>query len=89
MNEDVKDLHRKIDKLDGRLDNVDKTLVAQHESLKLHMYRTDQNEERIKNIEDAIMPIMKHVSHVEGGLKLLGIVSIVFSIALTLYKFLI
>lgn len=57
-------------KLDDRLDSVDKTLVKQEANLSEHMRRTAL-------LEDEIKPLKKHVWMFEGGLKLLGIISLV------------
>ena len=45
MSDEIND---KLDKLDARLDEMDKTLVSQHESLKHHMYRTEIAEKRLE-----------------------------------------
>lgn len=69
----------KLDKLDDRLDSVDKTLVKQEANLGEHMRRTALLEEDLK-------PIKKHVGHVEGGLKLLGILSLILGILFSIGK---
>lgn len=58
-------LENKMDQVDGRLNSMDKTLVKQEENLKEHIRRTEI-------LENELKPIKKHVSHIEGGLKLLG-----------------
>lgn len=60
----------KLDKLDDRLDSMDKTLVKQEVNLKEHMRRTAL-------LEDELKPVKKHVSHVEGAFKLLGALSLI------------
>jgi hypothetical protein len=59
----------KLDKLDSHLDNVDKTLVRQEAQLAHHIRRTEL-------LEEALQPIQKHVSMVEGALKFLGVLSV-------------
>ena len=59
-----------LDKLDSRLDSVDKTLVKQEENLKEHMRRTDllekQHNSMQKNIHEELEPIKNHVNQVKG-----------------------
>lgn len=57
----------KIDKLDDRLDKIDVTLAAQHESLKLHMKRSDMLEASIKPLE-TFMDRIKFVGAILGML---------------------
>jgi hypothetical protein len=73
----------KLDKLDSHLDNVDKTLVRQEEQLANHIRRTEL-------LEEALQPIQKHVSMVEGALKFLGVISVAVGIGvgiITIIKF--
>jgi len=65
------------------LASVDITLVKQEESLKHHIYRTGLAEKRLQHIEDGLEPIKAHVSRVDGGLKMLGILSLVLGIIAT------
>lgn len=59
----------KIDNILDRLNSIDTTLAAQHESLKDHMRRTEL-------LENEVKPLQKHVSMVEGALKFLGVLSV-------------
>lgn len=88
MDNDFKRIYEKLDKIADRLNEIDKTLVKQEGNLQKHMLRTDQNEQMIKLISDALKPVVKHVSHVEGGLKLLGVLSLIAGIVLTVSKIL-
>lgn len=81
----INDIDRKIDKhsidSDKRLDKIEKVLVAQEVNLKEHMRRSDNLEKLINIInENEIKPLRKHVSMVEGALKLLGVLSILASL---------
>ena len=73
MSDDLKRLEFKIDKIDQRINNVDVTLAAQHESLKDHIRRTNLLEEQVK-------PIEKHVNMVNGAIKFIGILGIIAAI---------
>lgn len=66
-------LESKIDKIVDKQTEMAIILSAQHESLKTHIKRTDL-------LEKALEPIKKHVNMVSGGLKLLGIIAIIFEI---------
>jgi chromosome segregation ATPase len=72
LEEKLEKISEKLDKVNDRLNSVDVTLVKQEENLKEHMRRTLLNETAIEKITDNLIPINKHVSHVEGALKLLG-----------------
>lgn len=63
----------KIDKIATRMGNVDVTLAKQHVSLTEHIKRT-------KQLEDRVEPIERKVWAVDGVLKLVGILGIVFGI---------
>ena len=71
----------KLDKLDDRLDSVDKTLVKQEENLKEHIRRTELLEEELK-------PIKKHIGHMEGALKLFGGIGLLLGIVTGILKIL-
>lgn len=73
---DDKRLNRLEDKLDHiseKIGSIDTTLAAQHVSLKEHMRRTSLLEEDMK-------PIKKHVHHVHGALKLIGLIATIAGI---------
>ena len=76
-----------VSKMDNRLDEIEKTLVAQHESIKHHIYRTTISEKRLERIEEEMKPVKKHVAHVEGALKFMGILSILLSVIFGFYRF--
>ena len=76
----------KIDRLDSRIDNVDKTLIKQEVSLAEHIRRTELAEEAIKILKSSIDPINRHVHMVEGALKMIGGLSILLGIITTLLK---
>jgi hypothetical protein len=66
----------KLDKMDDRLNHIDITLVKQEENLKEHMRRTLIAEESIEVIRTELKPVKKHIHMIEGGLKLLALVSL-------------
>lgn len=65
-----KTLPDQLDKIHERLTSIDKTLVRQEGHLAEHIRRTAL-------LEDEIKPIKKHVGHVEGAIKLIGLLSII------------
>jgi chromosome segregation ATPase len=71
----------KIDKLDERLDSIDKTLIKQEASLDKHIFRTEVAEKQLDILSSQIVPISKHVNQMSGALKLLGVMSLVMGIA--------
>lgn len=66
MRADVKDL-------DQHLSNIDKTLTKQEAQIAYHIKRTNLLEEKIE-------PVQKHVQMVNGGLKVLGSLSLLFAL---------
>lgn len=58
----------KLDKLDERLDNVDKNLAVYNEQLKIHIKRTEL-------LEKDVAPIKTHVIQVQGVAKFIAILS--------------
>ena len=69
----------KIDKIQKKMASIDSTLAAQHESLKIHIKRTNLLEQKIE-------PIDKHVTMVNGVLKFLGVVSLIAGLILSILQ---
>lgn len=63
----------KIDKVQEKIASIDSTLAAQHESLKIHIKRTNL-------LEQKITPIENHVAIVHALLKAIGFVAVLLSI---------
>jgi hypothetical protein len=79
--EDLLRLEDKIDRLDDELVKINVTLAAQHVQLAEHIRRTGLLEEAFDHImEEEIKPVHQHVNRVEGGLKLLGVLSLLFGL---------
>lgn len=72
--------YEKLEKMDSRLDSIDKTLVKQEVNLDNHIKRTDLLEKHTDKLFRELEPIKKHVNHVEGGMKLLGLLSLVIGV---------
>ena len=81
MDDRLKRVEDKIDKIAEELMSIKVTLHGQHISIKDHIRRTNLAEENLKLIREQIDPIEKHVLYVNGFLKGLGVVSIVLGIA--------
>lgn len=71
----------KLDKLDGRLDKVDVRLAKYNTELEFHIARTNQ-------IEDDLLPIVRHVEQIRGAVKLIAIISAAVGLAVTIYSIL-
>jgi len=69
-------IDNKLDKMQDNLHSIDKTLVAQHENLKLHIKRTDLLENHVQTLEKQIKPISDHVLKVNFIFTLIGGISI-------------
>jgi hypothetical protein len=77
-------LESKLDRLEDKLDQISVTLLVNTSSLEKHMLRTELQEKQLEILKAEIVPITKHVSQVSGGLKVLGILSLVLSIVITI-----
>lgn len=80
---------KKLDKMDERIDNIDKTLAVQEVHLGEHIRRTEQNEGAIEVLKGELKPVIKTMEIIQlvakifisiGGLGIIGklIESIVF-----------
>lgn len=83
----------KLDKLDTRLDSLDKTLVKQEENLREHMRRTELLEQQHTHLEDEIHvelePIKSHIQQVKGITKFLTFfIPIILTVLGLLYAYL-
>ncbi|MBK9292809.1 MAG: hypothetical protein IPM52_14470 [Bacteroidetes bacterium] len=68
-------IEAKVERLDERLDSIDKHLSKYNAELEFHVARTTQ-------LEDELLPIVKHVEQVRGAGKLLAwIIAIVGALA--------
>src|SRR5271165_4459521 len=67
-------IEKKLDGVAESVVSIDKTLALQHQSLELHIKRSDM-------LEAQLEPIKKHVAAVNGGLKFLGLLGVLGAIA--------
>ena len=79
MENGVGKLYAKLDKIQERLNSIDITLAAQHESLKYHIKRTNLLESKIEKIEGPATVL-------NGLLKIFGAVSIILSVIAAIIK---
>lgn len=83
----------KIDRLDARLDAVEKVQIKQEANLGEHMYRTtlaEKNHDMLrvefKTFQNDIKPVQTHVAYMNGALKALGIIATIIAIAAGVVK---
>jgi predicted nucleic acid-binding Zn-ribbon protein len=80
----------KIDRLDTRLDSVEKVLVKQEANIEHHVKRCDEIEESNKllrtELKTDMKPVQDHVAYMNGALKALGIIATVVAIVAGLVK---
>lgn len=84
--DDFKDIKENLKEIDKRLGSIDVTLIKQEANLDKHMMRTEQNEKLIEIIYNDMKPVKRHVAQIEGGLKFVGVASLVIGIILGLIK---
>jgi len=81
VEEHISRFEGKLDQIHEQITLVNVTLAVQAEQLTNHIRRTEIAEKRLDEIESEVKPIQKHVLHVEGAIKLLGIVATLLGIA--------
>jgi hypothetical protein len=77
-------MEKELKHINTTLMQMNNTLIRHDENLKEHMRRTELLERQLEKSESKfyseISPIKKHVLHVEGALKLLGLLSVIAGI---------
>jgi hypothetical protein len=86
-------LERKLDafikQTDERLDGIEQVLIKQEINLSTHMKRSEHLENLMEHIQQQeLNPIKKHIHMVEGGLKMVGGLSIISGFLALILKFL-
>jgi hypothetical protein len=69
-----------------KLHSIDITLTKQHMTLEDHTRRSLANEKAVDLLAAELKPIRAHVNRMEGGLKLLGVISIISGIVFTIIR---
>jgi hypothetical protein len=82
----LKRVEQRLDKIDARLSEIDRTLIVNTASLDKHILRTELSEQRLNKIEDELIPVSKHVTQMSGALKFIGILSVVTGFVFSLVK---
>jgi len=75
-----------FDKLDMRLDSIDKTLCRQEISLSEHQRRTELLEKQNEKCFEELKPIQRHISMMDGAIRFLGLSSVGLSLIAGLLK---
>jgi tetrahydromethanopterin S-methyltransferase subunit G len=86
VQEALKRLDDRLEKIESRLTEIDRTLLVNTSSLEKHMLRTELSEKRLEKIEDELVPVTRHVSQMSGALKLVGILSLISGFIFSLIK---
>lgn len=72
-------IEKKLDDSNEHLASIDLTLMEQHISLREHVRRTNL-------LEAKLIPIERHVSRVEGAIKLISILAMIAAIVGVILK---
>lgn len=87
MDDKFQRLEDKLDKVNDRLNDIDKNVAVYNEQLKIHIEGTVQNREQLhlfrQKFDSDFAPVKKHIAMVEGVLKFLGVISLLAGIAKT------
>jgi len=73
-------IEEKIDIIVDRLTDAEKILAVQAEQLAYHIKRSDQLDTALGIIKNDLKPIDRHVSMVQGAIKLLAILASIAAI---------
>lgn len=73
-------IDKKIDRIDNKLEKMEVIQDKQEANLAEHLYRTELAEENIEMLRGDIKPLEKHAYMINGGLKVLGAVSLIASL---------
>ena len=71
-------IEEKLDRIDRRIDSIDKHLAVYNTQLKFHIKRTDMLEEEIK-------PLKAGVIKAQGAMMFIGVLATVISIGVALW----
>lgn len=78
-----------IQQCNERLDNIEQVLIKQEINLSTHMKRSEHLENIMEHLQqNELNPIKKHIHMVEGGLKMIGGLSIISGFLALILKFL-
>jgi len=72
LNDNVKELKEKVSNIETSINNIDKTLAINTESLKEHMRRSELNEEALELMRREMKPIEDHVIKVNFITKIIS-----------------
>ena len=70
-----------------KLDKIETTLVAQEINLAKLTVSVEEHVKRSNHLEDALRPIQKHVSMVQGAVKLVAFIGVLAAILDVLMRF--
>jgi len=73
-------MDRKLDYIIAKVDKIDETQVKQEVNLGRLTVSVEDHIRRTALLEDALKPVQRHVTMVEGALKALGVVGILAGI---------
>lgn len=74
MEQQFERVHNRLDEINERMNNIDKTLVRQEGQLAEHMRRSLANEEAVERIANELKPVLNHVEVVKFVGKVVGLV---------------
>ena len=74
----------KLDRIDDRLNSIDKTLTEQAADLKHHIKRSDLAEANLALLREDVKPLKRAYFWAEGVLKLVGVLALILAVLKTL-----
>lgn len=72
----------------SKQDRQQETLVKLQELAAVHNSQLAEHMRRTEQLETAIQPMQKHVSQVDGAMKLLGLISLLVGVIVAIHKLL-
>ena len=84
----LQEMSKAIERIDSSVDGINITLAKQEANLKLHMKRSDELENHVKRLEDETRTIRIRQAKFDGGVALIGIISLLIGIAVAISNWL-
>jgi hypothetical protein len=84
----VDKIESKVDVLDTKIDTLNERHIKNTAVLDEHIYRTKLNEENINMLREQVKPIENHILMLQGAIKLVGYIAVVFGVLASLVKIL-
>jgi len=77
---DLEKIEHRLERIDEKMENIEKHLAVYNAQLRFHIKRTDMLETEVK-------PLKIHLHRVHGVLTFIGVLATIVTVAVTIYNF--